>query len=101
MTRPARLGAFGVAGCGLAAMLLIACAGLPDFGHAHELYFPLDGGAFQTDESAAEDGCEHRCFLRGDKGRNEGHKRSGCAVTEQQFALRLTPGSKANERRPV
>ena len=41
MSRRVRLGLFLVAGCGLAAMLLIAFAGLPRFGHAHELYGAL------------------------------------------------------------
>jgi multicomponent Na+:H+ antiporter subunit B len=38
VTRTVRLGVFGLAGCGLAAVLVIGFAGLPDFGHAHELY---------------------------------------------------------------
>jgi multicomponent Na+:H+ antiporter subunit B len=38
MSRPVRLALFAVAGCGLAAVLLIAFHSLPHFGHAHELY---------------------------------------------------------------
>ena len=38
MTRPARLGLFALAGCGLAAVLVLAFTGLPAFGHAHEIY---------------------------------------------------------------
>ena len=41
MTRRVRLWLFGVAGCGLAAVLVIGFAGLPSFGHAHELYGTL------------------------------------------------------------
>ena len=41
MTRAARLVLFGVAGCGLAAVMVIGFAGLPSFGHAHELYGAL------------------------------------------------------------
>jgi multicomponent Na+:H+ antiporter subunit B len=41
VSRPVRLGLFGVAGCGLAAVLLIAFHHLPHFGHAHELYGAL------------------------------------------------------------
>ncbi len=41
MSRPVRLGLFAVAGCGLAAVLVIGFAGLPAFGHAHELYGAL------------------------------------------------------------
>jgi multicomponent Na+:H+ antiporter subunit B len=38
MTRRARLTLFGVAGCGLVTVLVIAFRGLPAFGHAHEVY---------------------------------------------------------------
>jgi multicomponent Na+:H+ antiporter subunit B len=37
VTRPVRLGLFLLSGGGLAAVLVIAFAGLPDFGNAHEL----------------------------------------------------------------
>ncbi len=37
MSRPGRLGLFGVAGAGLLAVLVIGFGGLPSFGHAHEL----------------------------------------------------------------
>jgi multicomponent Na+:H+ antiporter subunit B len=42
MSRPVRLGLFGLAGCGLAAVLLIGFHALPDFGHGHELYGALN-----------------------------------------------------------
>jgi multicomponent Na+:H+ antiporter subunit B len=38
VSRPQRLGLFGVSGLGLAVILLIAFHHLPHFGHAHELY---------------------------------------------------------------
>jgi multicomponent Na+:H+ antiporter subunit B len=38
LTRPVRLVLFVVAGCGLAAVLLVGFHRLPHFGHAHELY---------------------------------------------------------------
>src|SRR5947209_12087850 len=38
MTRTVRLGMFLVAGAGLAAVLVLGFAGLPAFGHAHEIY---------------------------------------------------------------
>lgn len=41
MSRPVRLGLFVLAGCGLAAVLLVGFHALPDFGHAHELYGAL------------------------------------------------------------
>jgi multicomponent Na+:H+ antiporter subunit B len=41
MSRPVRLALFSLAGCGLAAVLLIGFHRLPHFGHAHELYGAL------------------------------------------------------------
>jgi len=41
VSRQVRLGVFGLAGLGLAAVLLIGFGGLPAFGHAHELYGAL------------------------------------------------------------
>jgi multicomponent Na+:H+ antiporter subunit B len=38
VSRPVRLGLFVIAGCGLAAVLVIGFTGLPSFGSAHELY---------------------------------------------------------------
>jgi multicomponent Na+:H+ antiporter subunit B len=41
VSRRFRLGLFGLAGCGLAAVLVIGFTGLPSFGHARELYGAL------------------------------------------------------------
>ena len=38
MTRPLRIGVFAVSAAGLAALLLWAAAGLPDFGRYHQAY---------------------------------------------------------------
>src|SRR5947208_7638782 len=54
MSRRARLTVFGMAGAGLAAVLIIGFNGLPDFGHYHGVYGQVINGIGVTERHATD-----------------------------------------------